>query len=67
MALHCEGCGHRSNEVKSGGGVADRGRRITLQVKEQYDLARDVLKSETCELNIPELDLVVGGGLIGGK
>ena len=67
MATSCEGCGTRSNEVKSGGGVEKLGRRITLQVKESYDLARDVLKSETCELSIPELDLVVGGGLIGGK
>ena len=67
MATNCEGCGNRSNEVKSGGGVADRGKRITLKVQEPYDLARDVLKSETCELSIPELDLVVGGGLIGGK
>ncbi|XP_045106937.1 zinc finger protein ZPR1-like [Portunus trituberculatus] len=67
MATSCEGCGNRSNEVKSGGGVEKLGRRITLKVKESYDLARDVLKSETCELSIPELDLVVGGGLIGGK
>lgn len=67
MALTCDGCGNRSNEVKSGGGVEKMGRRITLQIKEPYDLARDVLKSETCDLSIPELDLVVGGGLIGGK
>uniref|UniRef100_A0A0P4VRW4 Zinc finger ZPR1-type domain-containing protein n=1 Tax=Scylla olivacea TaxID=85551 RepID=A0A0P4VRW4_SCYOL len=67
MAMTCEGCGNRSNEVKSGGGVEKFGRRITLQIKEPYDLARDVLKSETCDLSIPELDLVVGGGLIGGK
>lgn len=67
MAMTCDGCGHRSNEVKSGSGVSERGRRITLEVREPYDLARDVLKSETCELSIPELDLVVGGGLIGGK
>lgn len=67
MAMHCESCGHRTNEVKSGTGVSDLGKRITLKITDPTDLARDVLKSETCELSIPELDFCVGGGLIGGK
>ncbi|KAK4298271.1 hypothetical protein Pmani_029378 [Petrolisthes manimaculis] len=68
MALHCDECGHRTNEVKSGAGVGDKGRRITLTITHpQSDLTRDVLKSDTCELAIPELELCVGGGLIGGK
>ncbi|XP_042235122.1 zinc finger protein ZPR1-like isoform X2 [Homarus americanus] len=67
MAMHCEACGHRTNEVKSGTGVSDMGKRITLRLTDPSDLARDILKSETCELKIPDLDLHVGGGLIGGK
>ncbi|KAK3849514.1 hypothetical protein Pcinc_043739, partial [Petrolisthes cinctipes] len=68
MALHCDGCGNRTNEVKSGAGVGDKGRCITLTITHPpSDLTRDVLKSDTCELGIPELELCVGGGLIGGK
>lgn len=67
MATHCESCGNRTSEVKSGSGISDKGKRITLRLTDPCDLARDILKSETCELKIPELDLHVGGGLIGGK
>ena len=31
------------------------------------DLTRDVLKSDTCSLSIPELDLDVGYGALGGR
>jgi len=67
MATVCENCGHKTNEVKSGGGIEDRGKRILLDFREQADLRRDVLKSETCTLEIPELELEVGSGLIAGK
>ncbi|XP_066984816.1 zinc finger protein ZPR1 [Macrobrachium rosenbergii] len=67
MATNCEGCGHRTNEVKSGGGISEKGKRITLKLTDPCDMARDVLKSETCEIEVPELGLHLGGGLIGGK
>ncbi|XP_068249665.1 zinc finger protein ZPR1 [Palaemon carinicauda] len=67
MATSCDGCGHRTNEVKSGGGISEKGKRITLKLTDPCDMARDVLKSETCEIEIPELGLHLGGGLIGGK
>jgi len=66
MATNCEVCGARTNEVKVGGGISERGRRIKLKVTDPSDLTRDVLKSETCTLKIPELDfeaqLVSNGG-----
>lgn len=67
MATTCTECGHRTNEVKSGGGFAENGMRITLKLENQLDLSRDVLKSETCNLSIPELELEVGMGIIGGR
>ncbi|XP_022665569.1 zinc finger protein ZPR1-like isoform X2 [Varroa destructor] len=67
MALVCEVCGHKTNEVKSGGGIEPKGKRIELTLKERIDLTRDVLKSETCTLEIPELELEIGPGLIAGK
>lgn len=44
MATDCEGCGHRTNEVKSGGGIEPKGKKVTLKVKNKIDLSRDVLK-----------------------
>nr|CAG4637037.1 EOG090X06TU [Ceriodaphnia reticulata]SVE72958.1 EOG090X06TU [Ceriodaphnia reticulata] len=67
MATNCESCGLRTNEVKSGAGIADKGVRITLRITDPIDLSRDVLKSETCSMSIPELDFEVGAGTLGGK
>ncbi|VDO09492.1 unnamed protein product [Brugia timori] len=34
---------------------------------QEIDLARDVLKSDTCSMSIPELDLEVGFGALSGR
>ncbi|EPB71533.1 ZPR1 zinc finger domain protein [Ancylostoma ceylanicum] len=57
MALTCDSCGHKSNEVKSGGSIKDHGCRLSIKVEQDVDLARDVLKSDTCSMRIPEIDL----------
>ena len=44
MATVCDFCGHKTNEVKSGGGIEAKGKKITLRVTESSDLSRDVLK-----------------------
>jgi zinc finger protein len=44
MATVCDFCGHKTNEVKSGGGIEPQGKKITLKVTESSDLSRDVLK-----------------------
>ena len=44
MATVCEYCGHKTNEVKSGGGIEAKGKKITLKVTDPTDLSRDVLK-----------------------
>nr|SVE85516.1 EOG090X06TU [Daphnia pulicaria] len=67
MATNCDACGHRTNEVKSGSGINEKGVKITLRITDLIDLSRDVLKSETCSLSIPELDFEVGAGTLGGK
>lgn len=67
MATNCDACGHRSNEVKSGCGIEQKGRRIEVKVRSREDFSRDVLKSETCSLEIPELDLTVGPYALGGR
>ncbi|EMD39034.1 hypothetical protein CERSUDRAFT_151889 [Gelatoporia subvermispora B] len=66
-ATNCEKCGYRDNEVKSGSAISPQGKRITLKVEDREDLSRDVLKSETCGLAIPEIDLVLQSGTLGGR
>lgn len=67
MATTCERCGHRTNEVKSGAGIEPQGVRLELRVREAADLTRDVLKSETCTVRVPELELEAGAGLLSGR
>lgn len=67
MALTCDACGYRSNEVKSGSGISETGTRITLRLTDPTDLSRDILKAETAVLSIPELDFEVISGSMGGR
>ena len=67
MCTVCDHCGAKSNEVKSGGGMEDQGKKITLNVTDPSDMSRDVLKSDTCSIAIPELDFEMGGMSVGGK
>ncbi|XP_062995147.1 zinc finger protein ZPR1 [Elgaria multicarinata webbii] len=67
MATNCDACGHRTNEVKSGGAIEPLGTKITLRVTDPSDMTRDVLKSETCRVEIPELEFELGMGALGGK
>lgn len=67
MATSCDRCGHRTNEVKSGAGIEPQGVQIELRVLEPADLARDLLKSETCTVHVPELELEAGAGVLSGR
>ncbi|XP_044138200.1 zinc finger protein ZPR1 [Bufo gargarizans] len=67
MATNCDACGHRTNEVKSGGAIEALGTKITLHITDPSDLTRDILKSETCNVSVPELEFELGMGALGGK
>lgn len=67
MATSCDSCGHRTNEVKSGGATEEQGTKITLRITDPSDMTRDVLKSETCSVCIPELEFELGMAAVGGK
>jgi len=67
MSTVCDQCGYRSNEVKTGGEVPAKGKKIILKVENPEDLARDILKSESCTLECPELNLFVNPGTLGGR
>lgn len=55
MAFTCENCGFRNNEVKGGGAVPTLGTEVSLRVTGVDDLKRDVLKSDSALVRIPEL------------
>ncbi|KAJ2449760.1 nucleolar zinc-finger protein [Coemansia sp. RSA 2336] len=67
MSTTCESCGYKSNEVKCGGAISPKGKRITLKVEDAEDLSRDILKSETSSFKVPELDLDMLAGTMGGR
>ncbi|KAJ2663019.1 nucleolar zinc-finger protein [Coemansia sp. RSA 1200] len=67
MSTTCNQCGYKSNEVKCGGAISAKGRRITLTLEDKDDLSRDILKSETSSFCVPEVDLDMFAGTMGGK
>lgn len=66
MAFNCKECGFRTNEVKGGGGVPTFGSEVVLRVESAQDLSRDLLKSDTAMVSIPELELELQHGTLGG-
>ncbi len=65
MSFSCASCGYRNAEVKGGGAVPLKGCRATLRCVDEGDLLRDVLKSDTAAVTIPELDLELVHGTLG--
>jgi zinc finger protein len=67
MAFNCDNCSHHNGEVMVGGSVLPLARRITLPVGERRDLNSEVLKSEISAVRIPECELELLPGTLGGK
>ncbi|EEQ30081.1 nucleolar zinc-finger protein [Microsporum canis] len=63
----CDHCGYRTSDVKTGGAIPEKGKRIKLRVETIEDLSRDILKSETCVLKSDDLGLSVQPGTLGGR
>lgn len=66
MASTCDACGYRSSELKPGGKIPDKGKKIIVRVENKDDLSRDVIKSDHASVSIPELDLELASGTLGG-
>ncbi|KAG1880257.1 ZPR1 zinc-finger domain-containing protein [Suillus tomentosus] len=67
MSTNCDDCGYRDNEIKPGAAISGQGKKIILKVEDRDDLSRDILKSDTSGLSIPEIDLVLHPGTLGGR
>ncbi len=61
----CQVCGYKTTEVKGGGGISDKATKYTLHIKNPSDLNRDLFKSETAQINIPELGFETDTGSMG--
>lgn len=68
MSYNCDKCGYKSNEIKAGsnGLISDFGTKLILTVQNENDLTRDVIKSDTAGIEIPELELILEEGGMGG-
>lgn len=67
IATVCDHCGYRTSDVKTGGAIPEKGKRITLAIKTLEDMSRDILKSESCALRSLDLGLEVQPGTLGGR
>ncbi len=66
MAFSCPHCGAKNNEVKSNGEITEMGKMIKLNANCVDDLKRDLFKSETAAIFIPEIELELSYGTLGG-
>jgi len=66
MATTCDLCGYRNSELKAGGKIPDKGKKIMLHVQDAKDLTRDVIKSDSAGVKVPELELELASGTLGG-
>jgi len=66
MSLNCESCGYKSNEIKGGGAIPKYGTSMKLLVSTKRDLEREVLKSDTAGIEIPEIQMEMNEGGLNG-
>ena len=65
MAFICDYCGYRNSEIKEGGGISEKAKKITLKCTEPEDLNRDLFKSDTAKFTIAELGFDMESGSLG--
>uniref|UniRef100_A0A7N0V9F2 Zinc finger ZPR1-type domain-containing protein n=1 Tax=Kalanchoe fedtschenkoi TaxID=63787 RepID=A0A7N0V9F2_KALFE len=66
MASSCDSCGYRNSELKPGGRIPEKGKKVSVHVENIKDLSRDLIKSDTASVIIPEIDLELASGTLGG-
>lgn len=62
----CQECGYKTTDVKGGGGISEKATKLTLTVRTPEDLNRDLFKSETASIAIPEIEFETDTGSMGG-
>jgi zinc finger protein len=59
MSFSCPHCGHKNNEIQSTGRVQEEGSIITLEINDKKDLDRQLVKTDTATVTIPELQFEI--------
>ena len=59
MAFDCPHCGYRSNELQQANAIAVGGAIYTCQVSTKADLNRQLVKTDTAIVKIPEIDFEI--------
>lgn len=67
MSSNCDACGYKCNEVKPSQGISDKGVSYKLKINDDSDLTRDVLKTYDASIEIPDLEVYLTAGTLGGK
>jgi len=62
----CDKCGFKTADVRGGGGFSDKAKKISFKIETVEDLNRDLFKSETAKISIPELQFETDSGSMGG-
>ena len=55
----CPHCGERNTEVQFGGETQPKGCRMAVTCSSREDLDRQVVKSESCKVLVPDLELEI--------
>ncbi|KAG6850246.1 hypothetical protein H0H93_015798 [Arthromyces matolae] len=60
MSFRCEHCGTSNNEIQSAGSIqVEQGTAYTARILARSDLDRQIVRSPSCEIIIPEFDLTL--------
>src|SRR3989338_3809447 len=58
-SFRCSHCAYNNNDVQSTGQIQEQGQKITLKVENAKDLDRQLIKSDSCLIQVPELGLEI--------
>ncbi|KAG0359541.1 hypothetical protein BGX24_005747, partial [Mortierella sp. AD032] len=59
MAFECPHCGYRSNDLQQANAIAIGGAIYTCQISNKADLNRQLVKTDTATVKIPEIDFEI--------
>ena len=59
MAFDCPHCGHRTNELQQANAIAIGGAIYTCKISTKADLNRQLVKTDTAVVKIPEIDFEI--------
>lgn len=67
MNMSCDDCGYKFNDVKMGGEVFEKGKKVIIKIKIFVDFVCDIFKSESCQFECFEFSFFVNLGIFGGR